>query len=694
MLSLNARHASRHVIKVTGCIVSVELVFRDYSMFKISFVTTEVLLENINSLLPQNFQGLETYWGLASTEIFYLSNFENPVVLIAPANNTDASDYPIGIFSLTESVNEIDWIGYNNFSSYSNTFTFDLNNDGLLDLFVPGQSGHNPSGTKGELPFLGINKSGSFDDISSDIFTELSYTHGWAFGDFDGNGYDDILLLNLRYDLDLPLTNLYLNNGDETFTSRRDLLPSAIAGDDAMSTEGPKIVKNLFLAVRSGDVDGDGDLDLVVPESDTNAWTSDVGFYQKKLNAQIWENDGTGKFEISSSLFPLFDSSSTTYFSNDLELEDIDNDGLPEVIYAVDTGAVALGEFDSERDYFDTEQLVIYQRQEDGDYKNIAPEIIGNERFKTYGYWPNDVSYVDINNDSYKDIIVSLSPWGGFNFTPAAVIYYGNGLGYFSPELVKISDQWAVGFKLFKDDSDSIIDAYQFTRGTTVEGNGAYIKISGELSEIATDRIGSEGDDLLIGFGDGATITPLGGDDKIVGAAGLDIVKFTQNMNDAKIQVGDDLSFVSVEFGSEVNILSSVERLQFSDKGIALDLEGNAGITTKILGAFLGPSGIERADLVGIGLELLDSGTTYEEFLQAALDAVFGSNPSGATLVNHFYGTLTGQSAPQSLIDQYGSLIDNGSLTPVSLAMQVAENELNIQNVDLVGLSSTGIEYT
>ena len=113
-----------------------------------------------------------------------------------------------------------------------------------------------------------------------------------------------------------------------------------------------------------------------------------------------------------------------------------------------------------------------------------------------------------------------------------------------------------------------------------------------------------------------------------------------------------------------------------------------------MLGAFLGPSGIERADLVGVGLELLDGGTTYEEFLQAALDAVFGSNPSGATLVNHFYGTLTGQSAPQSLIDQYGSLIDNGSLSPVSLAMQVAENELNLQNIDLVGLATTGIEYT
>jgi len=90
---------------------------------------------------------------------------------------------------------------------------------------------------------------------------------------------------------------------------------------------------------------------------------------------------------------------------------------------------------------------------------------------------------------------------------------------------------------------------------------------------------------------------------------------------------------------------------------------------------------------------LLDSGTSYEGFLQAALNAVFGQNPNGATLVNHFYGTLTGQPAPQSLIDQYGSLIDSRSLSPVNLAMQVAEHELNLQNIDLVGLATTGIEY-
>ena len=188
--------------------------------------------------------------------------------------------------------------------------------------------------------------------------------------------------------------------------------------------------------------------------------------------------------------------------------------------------------------------------------------------------------------------------------------------------------------------------------------------------------------------------------DSIDGGTGIDVVAYTADKKDftwAKFVVDStpESGLESWEGWSfNQDDLKDIERVEFTDTNLALDLDGNAGMTAKILGAFLGASGIQRADLVGVGLELLDSGTTYEGFLQAALDAVFGQNPSGATLVNHFYGTLTGQSAPQSLIDQYGSLIDNGSLSPVSLAMQVAENELNLQNIDLVGLATTGIEYT
>jgi hypothetical protein len=190
------------------------------------------------------------------------------------------------------------------------------------------------------------------------------------------------------------------------------------------------------------------------------------------------------------------------------------------------------------------------------------------------------------------------------------------------------------------------------------------------------------------------------GGDFIDGGTGIDTVVYSEltiNFSWAKFIVDPEpnsnlKSWEGWSFNQDD--LKNIERIEFADSKLALDIDGNAGTTAKILGAFLGASGIQRADLVGVGLDLLDSGATYEGFLQAALDAVFGQNPSGATLVNHFYRTLTGQSAPQSLIEQYGSLIDNGSLSPVSLAMQVAENELNLQNIDLVGLATTGIAYT
>ena len=62
--------------------------------------------------------------------------------------------------------------------------------------------------------------------------------------------------------------------------------------------------------------------------------------------------------------------------------------------------------------------------------------------------------------------------------------------------------------------------------------------------------------------------------------------------------------------------LKNIERVEFADAKLALDIDGNAGTTAKILGAFLGASGIQRADLVGVGLDLLDSGTTYEGFFK------------------------------------------------------------------------------
>jgi hypothetical protein len=61
--------------------------------------------------------------------------------------------------------------------------------------------------------------------------------------------------------------------------------------------------------------------------------------------------------------------------------------------------------------------------------------------------------------------------------------------------------------------------------------------------------------------------------------------------------------------------------LRFNDKSIAIDLNGNAGITAKILGAVFGKESISNKNYVGIGLHFLDAGWTYDNLAGVALDA-------------------------------------------------------------------------
>ena len=72
---------------------------------------------------------------------------------------------------------------------------------------------------------------------------------------------------------------------------------------------------------------------------------------------------------------------------------------------------------------------------------------------------------------------------------------------------------------------------------------------------------------------------------------------------------------------------------------------------------------------------------------------VFGVDPDSATMVRHFYTALTGEEAPADVINQYGGMVDNGELSRVELAKLVADYEVNLTNIDLVGVRFAGVEY-
>ena len=210
------------------------------------------------------------------------------------------------------------------------------------------------------------------------------------------------------------------------------------------------------------------------------------------------------------------------------------------------------------------------------------------------------------------------------------------------------------------------------------------------------------GDDIVTGgWGDDRIYTGDGndtliggpGNDVLDGGGGIDTATFSLSLDEYRIERKSDFYAVTNLVTGEQDTLKKIERFEFNDKKLAMDLDGNAGSIAKLLGAFLGAEGVRSSEYISIGLEALDSGVSFQDLLQLALDTVFGSRPSSNELVSTFYENLTGQTAPQSVIDTYANLIDSGSLTPLNFATQVAEHPLNAENIDLIGLATTGLEF-
>ena len=216
---------------------------------------------------------------------------------------------------------------------------------------------------------------------------------------------------------------------------------------------------------------------------------------------------------------------------------------------------------------------------------------------------------------------------------------------------------------------------------------------NGTGSEKADVIIGNALSNVIFGAGGNDQVTGGAGNDTLNGGLGLDIVVFSSAISAYKIQhnLSQDNWVVFDSLGDEgTDTLVDVERIQFSNTYLALDLDGNAGVTAKILGAVLGKESTTNKNLVGIGLSYLDAGGTFENLAGLALNAVGAkTNNQVITLLwNNIFGS------PPSIDQQapYIKMLING-MSPGSLAQLAAETTFNITNINLVGLAQTGIEY-
>jgi hypothetical protein len=139
--------------------------------------------------------------------------------------------------------------------------------------------------------------------------------------------------------------------------------------------------------------------------------------------------------------------------------------------------------------------------------------------------------------------------------------------------------------------------------------------------------------------------------------------------------------------------LNSVERLKFSDVSVAFDLNANAGKIVKILGAVFGKSAVTNKEYVGIGLNLLDSGMEYKNLMDLALNVKLGANFTTESAVKLIYSNVFNITPNTQTISLFQGLITEGYTSVAELAIVAAETSNNQVNINLVGLSQSGVEY-
>ena len=218
------------------------------------------------------------------------------------------------------------------------------------------------------------------NDVTEQVLSSgTSYLSDWA--DYDKDGFLDVVASGLNSGWSAPgSTNLYHNNGDNTFTVNKTIITDIVAKKQQLV-----------------DFDNDGDLDLVL--SGTYEYMSSDG------HTLLYQNNGSGNYALYDTL---------TNFLASTEWGDYNNDGLPDIL--------VIGEGNSR----------VYKNNGSGSFSEMTgislPAVY--EGFAIWG---------DYNNDGLLDILIS-----GFdeNRNELTKLYKNNGNGMFVEQTGIVVSPW------------------------------------------------------------------------------------------------------------------------------------------------------------------------------------------------------------------------------------------------------------
>ena len=143
--------------------------------------------------------------------------------------------------------------------------------------------------------------------------------------------------------------------------------------------------------------------------------------------------------------------------------------------------------------------------------------------------------------------------------------------------------------------------------------------------------------------------------------------------------------------------LANHERVVFTDKAIAYDATGRAGDVYALLAAALGVADITNA-YKGIGIHLADAGWTNKQLAEALLATDTYKTDAGGvsneTFIKHVYKNVYGTNASLADVTALTTWMTTNNYSQADVLVTASELTAFETTIGLVGLATTGIEYT
>ncbi|MBC5767915.1 M10 family metallopeptidase C-terminal domain-containing protein [Ramlibacter sp. GTP1] len=349
------------------------------------------------------------------------------------------------------------------------------------------------------------------------------------------------------------------------------------------------------------------------------------------------------------------------------------------------------------------------------------PSAQQTQAYSVLGYGLINNAWVTVQNGVTSTSFVELS--GPMLYDIAAIQYlYGPNMSWHAGNDTYSYDPATPFFECIWDaGGNDTISVARFTGGCTIDlREGAFSSVairspnpqlnsssydgvnvlSIAYGAVIENAIGGAGADTLTGNPSNNRLQGGGGNDTIAGGAGTDTAVFSGARANYTI-TGSAAAGLTVRdnAGSDgTDTIREVERLAFSDRGVAFDTDGAAGRAVLLLNAVMGSASLQNRALVGTVISLMDGGASIQVLSDVLVRngtmAQLAGGASSSALVTYLFRNVVGSEASATTVAALSALIDAGALTQGQFLWKVAELPVNAAKVGITGLAQSGIEFS